>query len=120
MHFGRNSTSKYVLLAIMLVLHDDCWNPEAKSGAQPPAPPRRILSNWVQCPGKRGLQDEQMQNTLLKDYVQTVIRRFGHDKRVAIWDLYNEPGNNNLSWFCITWFLEIPNMHRIEKQYHFG
>src|SRR5438270_1458838 len=31
----------------------------------------------------------------LKRYVTDVLTTFKHDKRILLWDLYNEPGNNN-------------------------
>jgi hypothetical protein len=32
----------------------------------------------------------------LKAYVQDMVKTFGNDKRVIIWDLYNEPGNSGM------------------------
>jgi hypothetical protein len=29
----------------------------------------------------------------LRDFVTTLISRFGHDNRILLWDVYNEPGN---------------------------
>jgi hypothetical protein len=35
----------------------------------------------------------------LKPYLAGLIGRFGNDKRVLAWDLYNEPGNTNTSQY---------------------
>jgi hypothetical protein len=31
---------------------------------------------------------------MLETYVKDVLREFSHDKRILLWDLYNEPGNS--------------------------
>lgn len=52
-------------------------------------------SGWVQYPGKEVLQDLAKHEKNLKAYVQQTIQHYKHDKRVLLWDLYNEPGNPN-------------------------
>lgn len=76
----------------MFVFFDDCWNPDPKAGKQP-APKTGIHnSGWVQDPGVDEVTDEK-QFAALKTYVQDVLRTFANDKRIILWDLYNEPGN---------------------------
>jgi hypothetical protein len=31
---------------------------------------------------------------LLEHYVKDVLTTFAHDKRILLWDLFNEPGNS--------------------------
>jgi hypothetical protein len=51
-------------------------------------------SGWVQSPGRVILADEAQQDQL-QAYVQDIIRRYKDDPRVQIWDLFNEPDNDN-------------------------
>jgi len=44
--------SKANNLTIMLVLFDECWNPEPKLGIQPEPIPGVHNSQWVRCPGQ--------------------------------------------------------------------
>jgi endo-1,4-beta-mannosidase len=77
----------------LFVFFDDCWNADAKIGVQP-APKTGIHnSGWLQDPGNR-LNTPGTQQ-MLEAYVKDVLTAFKHDKRILLWDLYNEPGNNN-------------------------
>ncbi|MCL6265739.1 glycoside hydrolase family 2 TIM barrel-domain containing protein [Flagellimonas myxillae] len=78
----------------MLVLLDDVWNPYPQLGKQPEPKPHVHNSGWVQSPGHEVLVDST-QHKKLEDYVKGVMTHFKDDKRVLIWDLYNEPGNGN-------------------------
>jgi hypothetical protein len=78
----------------LFVLFDDCWNPEPQPGKQPDPRPHVHNSGWVQAPGKEILSDPK-RHAELEGYVKGVLTRFGKDKRVLAWDLYNEPGNTN-------------------------
>lgn len=77
------------------VFFDDVWGPEPKAGKQPAPHPGRHNSGWVQSPGRAALDaypsDPAVHNRL-EQYVSGVISRFSEDERIAIWDLYNEPG----------------------------
>ena len=76
----------------IFVFFDDCWNKEPKAGPQP-APKTGIHnSGWVQDPGDPASSDES-QFPELEKYVKDVMTTFAHDKRILLWDLYNEPGN---------------------------
>ncbi|GGG52039.1 cellulase family glycosylhydrolase [Hymenobacter glacieicola] len=77
----------------ILVFFDDCWNKEAKIGIQPAPKPGIHNSGWLQDPGEPASRDS-VTFVKLKPYVQDVLRSFATDKRVLLWDLYNEPGNN--------------------------
>ncbi len=76
----------------MLVIFDDCWNPEPKIGKQPEPVPSIHNSGWVQSPGP-AIVNDPAQWERLERYVKDVIGSFRDDKRILIWDLYNEPGN---------------------------
>ncbi len=75
----------------MFVFFDDCWNPNPKIGKQPDPKPGVHNSGWSQDPG-RNLTDRDY--AALATYVKDVMNTFGHDKRILLWDLYNEPGNS--------------------------
>ncbi len=77
----------------MFVFFDDCWNKEPKIGKQPEKKTGIHNSGWVQDPGDPAYK--QTGNFAdLEIYVKDVLRTFAHDKRVLMWDLYNEPGNS--------------------------
>ena len=63
-------------------------------GRQHPPKPHVHNSGWVQSPGAAILGNPQ-RHTELRPYVEGVLRRFGNDKRVQAWDLFNEPDNDN-------------------------
>ena len=77
----------------ILVFFDDCWNKDPKTGPQPAPKTGVHNSGWVQDPGDPASRDSAtfMQ---LRPYVTDVLTSFAHDKRVLLWDLYNEPGNS--------------------------
>jgi hypothetical protein len=77
----------------IFVFFDDCWNKQAKIGKQP-APKLGIHnSGWVQDPGDPNSKQEENFGALEK-YVKDVMTHFKTDKRILLWDLYNEPGNS--------------------------
>lgn len=79
-------------IKVLLVLFDDMWNQDPKSGAQPDPIPAVHNSGWVASPGKNRVLDETYYPDL-KDYVQETINYYSSDERILGWDLYNEPGN---------------------------
>ena len=79
----------------LLVFFDDCWNQNPQPGRQPDPKPGVHNSGWVQSPGSSVVTDAASW-TRLGEYVQGVLAAFGRDSRILAWDLYNEPGNNNL------------------------
>jgi hypothetical protein len=76
----------------LLVLFDDCWNPEPQPGKQPAPKPGVHNSGWVRSPGPKIVNDPSRWDRLER-YVTDILTTFGKDKRVLLWDLYNEPGN---------------------------
>jgi hypothetical protein len=79
-------------IGVMFVLFDGVWDPFPRPGPQRAPRPHIHNSGWVQSPGAEILRDPARQDTL-KDYVQGVIRHFRNDRRVQVWDVFNEPDN---------------------------
>lgn len=78
----------------LFVVFDDCWNDTAWVGKQP-APKTGIHnSGWVRDPGTMLYRYPDTMQTL-KAYVKDLIGTFKNDKRILLWDLYNEPGNSD-------------------------
>lgn len=77
----------------LFVFFDDCWNPVPKPGVQPEPKPGVHNSGWVQDPGQPMSNDTTLFPELER-YVTDVMTRFKSDKRILLWDLYNEPGNS--------------------------
>jgi hypothetical protein len=75
------------------VFFDDCWNPVYHAGKQPDPKPGVHNSGWVRDPGNLLYTDPTLIKTL-ESYVKDVLTSFKNDKRIAFWDLYNEPGNS--------------------------
>lgn len=80
----------------MFVFFDDVWNTEPKIGKQPEPIPGTHNSGWVQDPGYPE-SVEMADSKELESYVKDILKTFGKDGRVLLWDLYNEPGNNDRS-----------------------
>jgi hypothetical protein len=81
-------------IKVMFVLFDSCWNPNPQPGPQPLPRPFVHNSGWVQCPGAEYMTHPDRLDEL-KPYVQDIVGRFRNDKRIAFWDVYNEPRNMN-------------------------
>jgi hypothetical protein len=92
-------------IGVMLVPLDAVWDPYPKPGPQRAPRPHVHNSGWVQCPGAEILKDPARHEEI-KPYIQDVVRRFKDDKRVQVWDLFNEPENPNRSAYGK---VELPN-----------
>lgn len=77
----------------IFVFFDDCWNKKGFAGKQPEPKTGIHNSGWVQDPGDPDSKDETKFPELEK-YVKDVMGAFKNDKRILLWDLYNEPGNS--------------------------
>lgn len=97
----------------LFVFFDDCWNKVPQIGVQPA--PRTGIHNsgWMQDPGQPASADSTRFPELRK-YVLDVMGSFKHDKRILLWDLYNEPGNSgkrdsslNLLTHIFSWAREV-------------
>lgn len=86
-------------IATTFVLFDAVWDPVSKPGPQPAPRPRVHNSGWVQSPSSEQLMSGSTYYPAAKNYVQGILRHFANDNRIFMWDLYNEPDNNNFSKF---------------------
>lgn len=77
----------------IFVIFDDVWNKDPKIGPQPEPVPGTHNSGWVQDPGYPASKEEK-NFAELEVYVKDIISTYAQDKRVILWDLYNEPGNS--------------------------
>jgi hypothetical protein len=77
----------------IFVFFDDCWNPKYHAGKQPEPKPGVHNSGWVRDPGDLLYENKTLVDTL-EVYVKDVLTTFKNDKRIVMWDLYNEPGNS--------------------------
>lgn len=80
-------------IAILFTLFDDCWNPTAAPGKQPEPKPGIHNSGWVRSP-VIAVHDNPLKWQYLETYVKDILSTFKDDKRILMWDLYNEPGNS--------------------------
>ncbi len=85
-------------IRITFVLLDSVWDPQPKAGKQRAPRPHVHNSGWVQAPGADLLKDPKRWDKELKPYVVGVIARFRNDARVLMWDLMNEPENDNRAY----------------------
>lgn len=81
-------------IGVMFVIFDGVWDPYPKLGKQRDPKPHVHNSGWVQSPGVEILKDTSRHNAL-EGYVKGVMLHFANDKRVHLWDLFNEPDNMN-------------------------
>ena len=78
----------------IFVFFDDVWDANPEIGKQPEPEPGTHNSGWVQDPGYPE-SVEMADSNELESYVKDILNTFGDDERVLLWDLYNEPGNND-------------------------
>jgi len=82
-------------LRVMWTLFDDCaFGPKKDPylGKQADVIPGWYAHDWSPSPGHSRVADRKAWEKLRR-YVTDVIGRFRDDKRVLVWDLYNEPTN---------------------------
>lgn len=92
-------------IGAMLVPLDGVWDPFPQLGKQREPKPHVHNSGWVQSPGAEILGDPARHDEL-ESYIKGVIERFKDDRRVQVWDLFNEPENPNVSAYGDK---ELPN-----------
>jgi endo-1,4-beta-mannosidase len=92
----------------MFVFFDDCWADNYTAGKQPAPVPSVHNSQWLKDPGGLIDREPELMDTL-EIYVKDILKTFGNDQRIFMWDLYNEPGHfgrGNKSW---------PLLHNVVK-----
>lgn len=80
-------------ISTLFVFFDDCWNSKYQAGKQPEPKLGIHNSGWLQDPGELIYSDPSLIETL-ETYVKDILTTFANDKRIVLWDLYNEPGNS--------------------------
>ncbi len=83
-------------IGVMFVPLDGVWDPDPQLGKQRAPKPHVHNSGWVQSPGRAILSDPKRQDEL-KPYIVGLISHFKDDRRVQVWDIFNEPDNPNTS-----------------------
>jgi hypothetical protein len=99
-------------IGVMFVPLDGCWDPFPKLGKQRDPKPHVHNSGWAQSPGREILSDPTRQDAL-KPYIVGVISHFRNDRRVQVWDIFNEPDNPNTSAYGK---FELPNKAEVATQ----
>ncbi|MDR1170869.1 MAG: 1,4-beta-xylanase [Bacteroidales bacterium] len=94
----------------IFVFMDDCWNPAYAAGRQPEPKPGVHNSGWVRDPGDLIHQDMPLID-VLETYVTDILTEFKEDRRIVLWDLYNEPGNSDYGDL---------SMPLLQKMFHWG
>ncbi|ARS43076.1 1,4-beta-xylanase [Sphingobacteriaceae bacterium GW460-11-11-14-LB5] len=93
----KNRMSQFLAAAskhkikIIFVFFDDCWNDTYKIGEQPSPKPGIHNSGWLKDPGNIVQKGGPLLDTL-KAYLTDILTTFRTDRRVLMWDIYNEPG----------------------------
>jgi hypothetical protein len=84
-------------ISVMPIFFDDCAfaGKEPQVGRQDDPVPGVQNSGWVPSPGRSRVLDRGAWPDLEK-YVKDMVGAFRKDRRILIWDLYNEPGNDNM------------------------
>ena len=72
---------------------DNCGNSHLGDQGEPN--PSLLMSQWAASPGPTYVLDVN-NRPMFKRYVQDFIRTFGQDKRILMWNLYNEPSNSGM------------------------
>ena len=80
-------------IGTIFVFFDDCWNDHYKAGPQPAPKTGVHNSGWIRDPGTLYYTEPKLTDTL-EMYVKDVLTTFKNDKRILLWDVYNEPGNS--------------------------
>ncbi|MBL7849763.1 MAG: cellulase family glycosylhydrolase [Cyclobacteriaceae bacterium] len=82
-------------IRVIFVLFDDCWLPDPRPGKQPDPVPGVHNSGWLRAPGPAIVADPSRWPAL-EAYTKGILTRFRDDRRILLWDLYNEPGNSGM------------------------
>ncbi len=99
-------------IRIMFVLLDSVWDPNPQIGKQREPRPGVHNSGWVQAPGAKILNEPATWSVEIEPYVKEVVGHFRNDHRVLVWDLMNEPDNENGSYKST----ELPNKAEAAQQ----
>ena len=97
-------------MKVMFTLFDDCHRPDPVLGVQPLPVLGVHNSGWKMSPGQKLVLQfhdgtvVESEKIRLREFVTGVLTRFADDKRILLWDLYNEPANDkSLELLTLTW-----------------
>jgi hypothetical protein len=87
-------------MSVTWVLFDDCAfgypaSTDPYLGKQGEPLPGEFMPYWTPSPGHSLVIDESQWKSLEK-YVKDILKTFAEDKRVLMWDIYNEPGMSGM------------------------
>lgn len=82
-------------IGVVMVPLDGVWDPHPKLGKQRAPRPHVHNSGWLQAPGAEILSDPNRHDEL-RPYITGLIHHFRNDKRIQVWDVFNEPDNANV------------------------
>ena len=84
-------------ITTMMILFCDCAfaGKEPYLGKQDDPMPGVHNSGWVPSPGLKRVTDRSICPDFER-YVKDIVGTFEQDRRILIWDLYNEPGNSGM------------------------
>ncbi|MCY2954189.1 MAG: cellulase family glycosylhydrolase [Planctomycetota bacterium] len=90
-------TAKRHGITVMFVPFDDCAfaGREPYLGKQDDPVAGVHNSGWVPSPGLKRVVDRPAWGDLAK-YIKDIVSAFADDRRVLVWDLYNEPGASGM------------------------
>lgn len=87
-------------IGLVPVLFDGIWDPRPRPGPQRDPVPGRHNSTWLQSPGADVIADRTRWRAL-RGYVEAVLGRFGDDRRIQLWDLFNEADQPNMAYAAL-------------------
>lgn len=96
----RKRVNEYLTIAdkhhikTMFVFFDDVWDENYAAGKQRDPKPGVHNSGWIRDPGKLFYETNPGVIVTLEKYVKDILTTFKNDKRILLWDVYNEPGNS--------------------------
>ncbi|MCP4123897.1 MAG: cellulase family glycosylhydrolase [Bacteroidetes bacterium] len=82
-------------IKVIVVFFDDCWNrrPSYPNKHQPQNGVHNSM--WLQSPGVQHVVSKKRWS-VLEEFISNTVHRYASDKRIIMWDVYNEPGNAGL------------------------
>lgn len=85
-------------ISVVPVLFDDCAFDAGRDpylGKQDDPLPGTSNARWVPSPGLKLVTDKSAWPEL-EHYIKDMVGSYKNDKRIILWDLYNEPGNSGM------------------------
>ncbi len=93
-------------IKVIFVLFDDCWNANPTAGPQQDPVEGVHNSRWVRAPGP-AIVGNPAKWGAMELYAKDILMQFKNDKRIIMWDLYNEPGNEGMTDITYPFLQEV-------------